>query len=158
MNESSPEQRLKNMGIRLPEAPVPAGSYVPCARGDNLVFVSGQLPMKDGKLLFRGKAGDELTVEEAGDCARLAAVNSLAVLRAELKEGLSGVAAIVKVTGYVASADGFTRQADVVNGASDLYAAVFGEKGRHARAAVGVAQLPLGAPVEIEVIAEVKAG
>lgn len=149
------EQKLKRMGVILPPAPMPAGSYIPCVRSGNLVFVSGQLPLKDGKLMFEGKVGGGVSVEQAKECARVAAVNALAVLSADGRLGT--VERIVKVTGYVASADGFTGQADVVNGASDFFSEAFGEKGVHSRAVVGVAELPLGAPVEIEVIAEVSA-
>ncbi len=154
MSGLSPEQKLEKMGVSLPASPSPAGSYLPCVRSGNLVFVSGQLPLKGGKLLFKGRVGDELTVESANECARLAALNVLAVLRDAGGGSLNAVRKIVKITGYVASAENFTCQADVVNGASDFFAEVFGEKGMHSRAAVGAVQLPLGAPVEIEVIAE----
>ncbi len=157
MNGLSPEERLNSLGIDLPDAPAPAGSYVRCVRSGGLIFVSGQLPLTDGKLVFEGRVGDELSVEQGKECARIAAVNSIAVLKAELG-GLGGVRKIVKVTGYVASADGFTGQAEVLNGASDLYAYVFGDRGGHARAAVGAARLPLGAPVEIDLIAEADFG
>ena len=145
------------MGITLPGVQPPAGSYRPCVRSGELVFISGQLPLKDGKLLFEGLVGREVSVERAALCARQAAVNCLAVLNAE-PGGLGAVRRIVKVTGYVASADGFVRQADVVNGASDLFAEVFGERGRHSRAAVGASALPLGAPVEIEAVVEIHPG
>ncbi len=158
MNPSSPEEKLADLGISLPEAPAPVGSYVRCVRSGDLLFVSGQLPLRDGKLFLEGKVGSELSVEQGRECARIAAVNSIAVLSAELGGALGGIRSIVKVTGYVASADGFSRQADVINGASDLFADVFGARGRHARVAVGAAQLPLGAPVEIEVIAETDSG
>ncbi len=143
------------MGIALPPAPKPAGSYVPGVRSGNLIFVSGQLPLKDGKLLFEGKVGGGVSLEQAKECARVSALNALAVL--SVSGGLGAVERIVKVTGYVASADGFTGQADVVNGASDFFSEVFGDRGAHSRSAVGVCELPLGAPVEIEVIAEVSA-
>ncbi|MCY3973033.1 MAG: RidA family protein [Candidatus Dadabacteria bacterium] len=157
MSDFSPEQKLREMGIVLPGVPSPAGSYRPCVRSGRLVFISGQLPLKDGKLLFEGLVGGGVSVEQAALCARQAAVNCLAVLSAEAG-GLGAVGRIVKVTGYVASAAGFVRQADVVNGASDLFAEVFGERGRHSRAAVGASALPLGAPVEIEAVAEVRDG
>lgn len=152
----SPEQKLKTMGVELPPAPEPAGSYISSARSGNTVFVSGQLPLKDGKLLFEGKVGGVVSPEQAKECARVAAVNALAVLSCG-DGGLGAIERIVKVAGYVASADGFTGQADVVNGASDFLAEVFGEKGRHSRVAVGVSELPLGAPVEVELIAELSA-
>ncbi|QMU55914.1 MAG: RidA family protein [Candidatus Mycalebacterium zealandia] len=152
---NSLEQKLKTMGFTLPPAPAPAGSYVPSTRSGNLIFVSGQLPLKDGKLLFEGKVGGGVSVEQAKECARICAINALAVL--SVSDGLEAVERIVKVTGYVASVDGFTGQADVVNGASDFFSEVFGRKGGHSRSAVGVSELPLGAPVEIEVIAETSA-
>ena len=150
MSDFSPEQKLREMGIVLPGVPSPTGSYRPCVRSGRLVFISG-------KLLFEGLVGGGVSVEQAALCARQAAVNCLAVLSAEAG-GLGAVGRIVKVTGYVASAAGFVRQADVVNGASDLFAEVFGERGRHSRAAVGASALPLGAPVEIEAVAEVRDG
>ncbi len=153
MSKISPSQKLKQLGISLPPVPAPAGSYVPCVRTGNLVFVSGQLPFNNGKLLFRGTVGVEVSVEQAKLAAREAAVNCLAVLNAQ-PGGLDAVRRIVKVTGYVASSDRFVRQADVVNGASDFFAEVFGSAGRHSRAAVGAVSLPLGSPVEIEIVAE----
>ena len=153
MSGVSPEDRLREMGIELPEAPRPAGSYLPCVRSGNLVFVSGQLPLKEGVLLFEGRVDGEVSVDRAKACARQAALNCMAVLRAELGD-LGAVSRIVKITGYVASSDCFVRQAEVVNGASDLFSEVFGDRGRHSRAAVGAARLPLGAPVEIEAVAE----
>jgi enamine deaminase RidA (YjgF/YER057c/UK114 family) len=151
---SSPEERLKEMGIELPPAPNPLGSYIPAVRTGNLVFVSGMLPLKDGKLLHRGKVGSEVTVEEAREAARTAAVNALSVLKAHTG-GLEKVRRCVKVSGYIASSPGFTEQPMVLNAASDLMAEVFGEAGRHARAAIGVPVLPMDSPVEIEFIFEV---
>jgi enamine deaminase RidA (YjgF/YER057c/UK114 family) len=151
---SSPEERLKEMGIELPPAPNPLGSYIPAVRTGNLVFVSGMLPLKDGKLLHRGKVGSEVTVEEAREAARTAAVNALSVLKAHTG-GLDKVRRCVKVSGYIASSPGFTEQPMVLNAASDLMAEVFGEAGRHARAAIGVPVLPMDSPVEIEFIFEV---
>jgi enamine deaminase RidA (YjgF/YER057c/UK114 family) len=129
------------------------GAYVPAVRTGNLVFVSGQLPMKDGELIAQGHVGDDVSVEEAKACARQAVLNALAVVAAEVG-GLKHVARIVRVTGYVASAPGFTEQAKVLNAASELLGQVFGEAGRHSRAAVGAAELPLGAPVELELVIE----
>jgi enamine deaminase RidA (YjgF/YER057c/UK114 family) len=148
------EERLGELGIKLPDTAPPLGSYKPASITGNLLFVSGQLPLSEGKLLFQGKVGSEVSLEEGMQAARASAVNALAVLRSELGS-LGRVRKIVKVTGYVASAPGFHNQANVVNGASDLLFQVFGEDGRHARAAVGVAELPMNAPVEVELIAEI---
>lgn len=149
----TPEEKLRALGLELPPAPKPVGAYVPAVRTGNLVFVSGQLPMKDGERMTLGHVGGEVTMEEAQDCARQAALNALAVVAAETG-GLKHVARIVRVTGYVASAPGFTEQAKVLNAASELLAEVFGEAGRHSRIAVGAAELPLGAPVELELVIE----
>ena len=150
------EERLSELGIKLLDIPAPLGSYKPASITGNLIFISGQLPLSEGRLLFQGKVGSDITVEEGMQAARASAVNALAVMRKELG-ALGRVKKIVKVTGYVASAPGFHNQANVVNGASDLFYQVFGEDGRHARAAVGVAELPMNAPVEIELIAEITA-
>jgi enamine deaminase RidA (YjgF/YER057c/UK114 family) len=149
----TPEEKLRALGLELPPAPKPVGAYVPAVRTGNLVFVSGQLPMKDGELMTQGHVGGEVTMEEAQDCVRQAVLNALAVVAAEIG-GLKHVARIVRVTGYVASAPGFTEQAKVLNAASELLAEVFGDAGRHSRVAVGAAELPLGAPVELEMIIE----
>ena len=149
----TPEEKLHALGLELPPAPKPVGAYVPAVRTGNLVFVSGQLPMKDGELMTLGHVGGEVALEEAQDCVRQAVLNALAVVAAEVG-GLANVARIVRVTGYVASAPGFTDQALVLNAASELLAEVFGETGRHSRAAVGAAELPLGAPVELELVIE----
>ena len=149
-----PEEQLRALGLELPPAPKPVGAYVPAVRTGNLVFVSGQLPMKDGKLMATGHVGREVTLAEAQACARQAALNALAVVAAEIG-GLAKVARIVRITGHVASAPRFTDQAKVLNAASELLAQVFGDAGRHSRAAVGTAELPLGAPVELEMIVEV---
>ncbi len=151
---TTPEEKLRALGLELPPAPKPVGAYVPAVRTGNLVFVSGQLPMKDGELMTQGHVGGEVTLEEARQCALQAALNALAAIAAEIG-GLKHVARIVQVTGYVASAPGFTEQALVLNAASELLAEVFGEAGRHSRAAVGAAELPLGAPVELEFVVEV---
>ncbi|MBL7140826.1 MAG: RidA family protein [Planctomycetes bacterium] len=151
----TPEDRLKELGLALPPAPVPVGSYVPAVRTGNLVFVSGQLPMRDGHLMATGKVGAEVSLETARACARQAALNALAVAAAEAG-GLARITRIVRLTGHVASAPGFTDQAKVMNAASDLVAEIFiGDAGRHSRAALGAAELPLGAPIELEMIAEV---
>ena len=146
-------QRLAELGIELPPVAAAAGSYLPTARTGNLVFTAGQLPFVGGRLPATGRVGAEVSPEDAKDYARRAALNVLAALDAEV--GIDNIERIVKVVGFVASAEGFTGQPGVINGASDLFAEVFGEAGRHARSAVGVAELPLGAPVEIEAIAQV---
>ncbi|KHD72391.1 LysR family transcriptional regulator [Actinoplanes utahensis] len=145
--------KLAELGLTLPKVAAPVASYVPAVQSGNLVYVSGQLPFVDGKLPQVGKVGAEVSVEEATGLARLCALNALAAIEALV--GLGRIVKIVKVGGFVASAPGFTAQPAVINGASDLFAAVLGEQGRHARAAVGVSELPLGSPVEVEVIAEV---
>ena len=150
----SVEDKLKELGIELPEPPKPLGSYVPSVRTGNLVFISGMLPLADGKLIRQGHLGAEVSVEEGMELARAAAINALAVLKAEVGS-LDAVTRCVKVTGFIASAPGFTDQPKVINGASDLMKEVFGDKGLHARAAVGANELPMGTPVEIEFIFEV---
>ena len=152
----TPEDRLRELGLELPPAPRPVGAYVPAVRTGNLVFVSGQLPMAGGSLLATGHVGREVSLELAQACARQAALNALAVVAAEIG-GLAGVRRIVRITGHVASSPGFADQARVLNAASELLVEVFGEAGRHSRAAVGAAELPLGAPVELEMIVEVRA-
>jgi enamine deaminase RidA (YjgF/YER057c/UK114 family) len=147
------EQNLAKLGITVPEVPAPLAAYVSAMQSGSLVFTSGQTPRK-GEGIWTGKVGDTLDATEAYDAARLAAVQSIAALKAELGD-LDRVARIVRVTVYVNSAEGFTGQPSVANGASELLQAAFGEQGRHARSAVGVAELPLGACVEVELIAEV---
>jgi enamine deaminase RidA (YjgF/YER057c/UK114 family) len=151
----SAEERLEELGITLPDAPKPAGVYVPAVRGGNLVFVAGQLPMERGELQFTGKLGEDIGVEKGYEAARLCALNVLSVLRSECGS-LNEINRVVRACGYVRSADGFTDQSSVINGASELLNDVFGERGRHARLALGANELPLGAPVELEVIAEVR--
>ncbi len=147
-------ERLKELGIELPEVPTPLGNYVPFVRTGRLVFISGMLPLKDGKLIREGKLGAEVSVEEGAALARVCAINGLAVLK-KAADSLDNVTRCVKVTGYIASAPGFTDQPKVINGASDLMKEVFGDKGLHARAAVGANELPMDTPVEIEFIFEV---
>ncbi len=149
------EERLAELGITLPEPPSPVAVYVPAVRSGNLLFISGQLSAKDGRLLHRGKVGAEVTVEEAYQDARQAALNALAVAKAELGT-LDNIERVIKLVGYVASAPGFTQQPQVVNGASELLGEVFGDNGKHARVAVGAAELPLGGPVEIELILAIR--
>ena len=145
--------RLAELGIELPEVAAPVAAYVPAVRTGNLVYTSGQLPFVEGSLAATGKVGGDISPEEAKAHARTCALNALAAVDALV--GLDKVVRVVKLVGFVASADGFTGQPAVINGASDLLGEVFGEAGRHARAAVGVSELPLGSPVEVEVIAEV---
>lgn len=145
--------RLTELGLVLPPIAAPAGSYVPAVVSGDLVFTSGQLPWLDGTLPTTGVLGADVEVDEAARLAAIAALNGLAAIDA-LLGGLDRVVRIVKVTGFVASAPGFTQQPAVINGASDLLVDVFGEHGRHARSAVGVAALPLGSPVEVELIAQ----
>ena len=150
-----PVARLRELGHELPDVPEPAGSYVPAVRAGSLVFTAGQLPLEDGELPRTGKVGDAVNLEEAREAARRCALNALAATAAAAG-GLDRVARVVKVTGYVASAPGFERQPEVINGASVLIGEVFGEAGRHARSAVSVAVLPLDAPVEVELVAELE--
>jgi enamine deaminase RidA (YjgF/YER057c/UK114 family) len=150
----SPEDKLKKLGIELPEAPSPLGSYIPIVRTGNLLFLSGVLPLRNGKLMRTGRVGESVSLDEARDDARTAAINALSVLKANI-DSLNKVKRCVKITGYVASAPDFTEQPKVLNAASDLMFEIFGEAGRHARAAIGVNVLPLNSPVEIEFIFEV---
>lgn len=147
------EARLKSMGVTLPVPAPPVANYVPWAKSGQLVFISGQLPLRDGRLEAIGKVGHNLTIEEAAEAAQLCAINILAQLRDACGGDLDRVKRIVKLTGFVNSASEFHLQPAVINGASDFLVSVFGEAGRHARSAVGCS-LPLNAAVEIEAIAE----
>ena len=151
---TTPEQRLAELGLGVPEVAAPVAAYVPAVRSGKHVFTSGQLPMRDGSLLATGKVGAEVSAEEAVACARQCALNAIAAVRAEVGD-LSRVVRVVKVVAFVASVPGFTGQPGVANGASELLGAVFGDAGRHARSAVGVPVLPLDAPVEVEMTVEV---
>lgn len=151
---SSPEERLAQRGLSLPDVPVPAAAYVPAVRTGPYVYVSGQLPLVDGKLPATGKVGEEVDPDRAKGLAGTCALNALAAAAGEAG-GLSAIRRIVKVVGFVASAPDFTGQAQVINGASELLGDVFGEAGQHARSAVGMAVLPKDTPVEVELIAEV---
>ncbi len=150
----SPEDKLKELGIELPESPSALGSYVPIVRTGNLVFLSGILPLREGKLARHGRVGEKVSLDEAREDAKTAAINALSVLKVHIGS-LDKVKRCVKLTGYVASAPDFFEQPKVLNAASDLMFEIFGEKGRHARAAVGVNVLPLNSPIEIEFIFEV---
>jgi enamine deaminase RidA (YjgF/YER057c/UK114 family) len=146
--------RMAELGIGLPSVAAPVASYVPAVRSGSLVFTSGQLPFVDGGLRRTGKVGGSVDVEAATADAKVCALNALAAI--DDLVGLDSVARIVKVVGFVASAEGFTGQPRVVNGASELLGKIFGDAGRHARSAVGVAELPLGAPVEVELTVELR--
>jgi enamine deaminase RidA (YjgF/YER057c/UK114 family) len=148
----TPSAALRGLGLVLPAVATPAGAYLPARRAGALVFTAGQLPLVDGALPATGKVGAEVDPATAHDLARLCALNALAAVDALV--GLDAVAGVVKVVGFVASAPGFTGQPGVLNGASELLGAVFGDAGRHARSAVGVAELPLNAPVEVELVVE----
>jgi enamine deaminase RidA (YjgF/YER057c/UK114 family) len=150
----TPEDKLKKLGIELPEVPKPLGSYIPAMRTGNLIFLSGMLPLIQGKLVRQGKVGEDLRIEEAAEGVRTAVINALSVLKANIGT-LNNVKKCVKITGYIASSPNFTDQPLVLNAASDLLFEIFGEAGRHARVAVGVNVLPLNSPVEIEFIFEV---
>jgi enamine deaminase RidA (YjgF/YER057c/UK114 family) len=149
----SAKARLEELGIKLPQVVAPLAAYVPAVRTGNLVYTAGQLPFVDGKLPTTGKVGTEVTPEVGKTLARVCALNALAAVDALV--GLDSVTQVVKVVGFVASAPGFNGQPGVINGASDLFAEVFGDNGAHARSAVGVSELPLDAPVEVELIVEV---
>ncbi|WP_062200297.1 RidA family protein [Demequina salsinemoris] len=154
----SASQRLAALGLTLPEVAIPVGTYVPALRQGDLIHTSGQLPFVDGSLLATGHVGqraDDVTPEKAAECARAAALNALAAA-AQAAGGLDSIESVVKVTGFVSSAPDFTQQPAVLNAASALMVDVFGEAGRHARSAVGVAALPLGAPVEVEIVVAVR--
>ncbi len=151
---STPEERLQELGLSVPEVAKPVAAYIPALRSGSHVYTSGQLPMRDGSLMLTGKVGGEVTEEEAVECARQCALNALAAVRAEVGE-LSAVKRIVKVVVFVASTPDFTAQPKVANGVSELLGEVFGDAGRHARSAVGVAVLPLDAPVEVELVVEI---
>ena len=146
--------RLVELGLTLPPVAAPLAAYVPAVRSGAQVFTSGQLPLVDGKLLATGKVGAQVSAEQGKELARTCALNALAAVHALV--GIDSVVRVVKVVGFVASAEGFTGQPGVVNGASELLGEVFGEAGVHARSAVGVAELPLGSPVEVELVVEVR--
>ena len=149
------EARLKELGITLPQPSKPVANYIPAVRVGNLLFLAGHGPIRDGKAVTRGKLGRDLSVEDGYKVAREVGLNLLASARAALGS-LDRVKRVVKVLGMVASAEGFTDQPKVINGFSDLIVELFGENGRHARSAVGMAELPMGIPVEIEMILEVE--
>jgi len=153
---SDVEKRLKDLGISVPEAAAPVANYVGWVKTGNLVFVSGQVTLKDGKPQYIGKVGAEISLEEAQEAAKLCAINIVAQLKAACGGDLDRVERIVKLGGFVNSTPEFTQQPQVVNGASDLMVAAFGDKGKHSRAAVSAGSLPLGVAVEVDCVAEVK--
>jgi enamine deaminase RidA (YjgF/YER057c/UK114 family) len=149
-----PSERLAELGIELPEVVTPVAAYIPAVRTGNLVYTAGQLPMVAGALPRTGKVGAEVSAEDAKALARTSALNALAAVNSVV--GIDEVTRVVKVVGFVASAPGFNGQPGVINGASELFGEVFGDAGAHARSAVGVSELPLNAPVEVELIVEVR--
>lgn len=149
----SPQERLAELGLSVPDVVPPVAAYVPARRSGAYVYTSGQLPMRAGDMVATGKVGAEVSVETATECARQAALNAIAAVGSQVP--LTQVAAVVKVVVFVASSPEFTGQAGVANGASELLAAAFGDAGQHARSAIGVSVLPLDAPVEVELVVEV---
>lgn len=149
------DAKLVELGITLPPAPKPVATYIPAVRAGELLFLSGTGPFTDGRVVFAGKLGRDLTVEQGYDAARLTLLNALAMARQELGT-LDRVVRIVRLIGHVASAEGFTQQPAVINGASDLLVQIFGEAGRHARLALGAAELPLNMCIELELILQVR--
>jgi enamine deaminase RidA (YjgF/YER057c/UK114 family) len=147
------EDRLKSLGLTLPPVPKPLSAYIPAVRTGNLLFLSGIIPSVNGTLLYPGKVGRELSLEEGKEAARVTLLNALAVIRAEC-DSLDAVHRIIRLSVHVASAEGFMDQSKVADGASNLLVEVFGENGRHARVALGAAELPFGAPIELEMIVE----
>ena len=150
----SANARIQELGITLPVVAKPAGAYVPAVQSGNLVFTAGQIPLVEGKLIATGKVGKEISVEEAKSIARVCALNAVAAIKGVVGD-LDRVKKVVKVVGFVASAPEFTQQPAVINGASELLEQIFGDSGIHARSAVGVAVLPLDAPVEVELVVEI---
>jgi enamine deaminase RidA (YjgF/YER057c/UK114 family) len=149
------EEKIKELGFELPEAPKPLASYIPALKVDNLVFTAGQLPMVKGELKYKGKLGADVSVEDGRNAAEICALNCLAAI-AGVIGNLDNIERVVKLTAFVNSADNFTDQPKVANGASELIGKIFGENGKHVRSAVGVNELPLNAPVEIEMIVKIK--
>ena len=152
-----PSERLNELKITLPALTAPVGSYVPGTRVGNLIYTSGQIPLVAGKVAFTGKVGRDRSLEEAQAAARQCAMNALGIV-ADIAGGIDNISRVVRLAVFVNSAPGFTDQPKVANGASDLMIAIFGDAGRHVRAAVGAAELPLDAAVEVEIVAEVGAG
>lgn len=151
---SAVRAKLAELGLELPEATTPLAAYVPAVRTGNLVFTAGQLPFVNGKLPFTGKIGAEVSVEQAKELAKIAALNCLSAV--ETVASIDDVVQIVRVVGYINGAPGFVDQSAVVNGASELFVLIFGEAGKHARSSIGVAELPMNAPIEIELTVELR--
>lgn len=149
------EKKIKALGLEVPEVPQPVASYIPAVHSGNFVFTSGQLPVIKGELKRRGKVGSDLSIEEGYECARVAALNCLAAVKSAVGT-LDRMKRIVRVVGFVNSAPGFEDQPKVINGASDLLVEILGDQGKHARLALGTSELPLGSPVEVEMVVEVK--
>jgi enamine deaminase RidA (YjgF/YER057c/UK114 family) len=149
------KDRLQELGIELPEVAKPVAAYVPAILIDSYVYTAGQIPLVKGELKYRGRLGEDLTVEEGYEAARICALNALAAIKSVIGD-LNKVERIIKVNGFVQSAEGFYDQAKVLNGASELLGKIFGESGKHSRSAIGTNTLPLNAPVEVEIIAKIK--
>jgi len=149
------EKRIRSLGLELPEVPKPVASYVPAVKSGNYVFVSGQIPFVKGELKYKGKVGKDLTLEEGYECAKMTVLNCLAAIKS-VTQDLDCVKQVVRVTGFINSAPGFSEQPKVLNGASDLLVQIFGERGKHSRLAIGVSELPLGAALEIDLIVEIE--
>lgn len=149
------EEKIKSMGLEIPEAPKPVAAYVPAVKVDNYVYTSGQIPFVNGELKYQGKVGKEVSEEEAYQAAKICALNCLSVIKGVIGD-LDRIEQVVKINGFVASSEGFDMQPKVINGASELIGEIFGQKGQHARAAVGVNQLPLNSSCEVEMIVKVK--
>lgn len=155
MTAIDPEARLTELGITLPTPAKPVAAYIPARRAGNLLYISGQIPMKDGQMIAKGAVPSEVSIETAQECARQCVLNGLAAAKAELGS-LSKIKQVVRVGAFVCSDRGFYEQPKVANGASELLVSIFGDAGRHVRAAVGSVALPLGAPIEVELLFEVK--
>lgn len=149
------EEKLKSLGSILPQTPKPVAAYIPAIQVNDMVYTSGQIPLVAGELKLKGKLGREISKEMGYQAAKICALNALSVIKSVIGD-LDRIEQIIKVVGFVASAEGFTEQPAVINGASEFLKELFGEKGAHARSAVGVAELPLGAAVELEMIVKVK--
>ena len=148
------KKRLKDLGISIPNAPKPAGSYVPVVLTGKLAFVSGQIPIKDGQVVYQGKVGDTQSIDNAQEAAKLCVINGLAQIEAYCGT-LDNLEKIIKISGFVNSTQDFTEHPKVINAASDLLMKIFDEKGRHSRIAIGVSSLPLNATVEIDMVVEI---
>ncbi|WP_028307465.1 RidA family protein [Desulfitibacter alkalitolerans] len=149
------EEKIKSLGLTIPEPPEPVAAYVPAVKAGSMIYTSGQIPIVDGILKYKGKIGLNLTEEEGYQAAKVCCINCLSVIKGEV-DSLDEIEKIVKVTGYVNSAPGFTGQSKVINGVSDLLGEIFAESGEHARAAIGVCELPIDAAVEVEMLVKLK--